>query len=425
MHAAAWSSGIIAVLTAAGVALWAFWAACVGYLLLLTLFAALHPLLNRRRASETGTPGEPDVRPRFCVLIPAHDEELLLGASLDRLRALQYPAQAFDVVVIADNCTDRTAAIAREHGATVLERVDADRRGKGYALDWALRQLLDAPPPHPVQTQQKPYDAFLILDADSHLSPNALEVMRGALARGHRAVQALYQVDNADESWRTRLMTCALALAHYVKPLGRSTLGLSDGLKGNGMCFTREVLERVPWSGESITEDIEYTLRLVQAGVRIAFAPEAVVLAQMPTTGKQAATQRERWEAGRYALLRRACGLLARNLTRPMVADRAIELIIPPFAELFALPTLAALGGLAWRLAAPDSATARLWLLAWAVVLLGEAVYLLAGMAIARVPLKVAASLLLAPFYVGWKLALYAALVARGGPGGWRRTARN
>jgi len=394
---------------ALGGALWLFWALSTAYLLLLTLGAALH----RRRPRP-----EPRETRHFCLLIPAHNEELLLGTILDRLRTLDYPADSYQIIVIADNCADRTAEVARAHGAEVLERTDLARRGKGYALDWALQRLLPDP---------RRFDAFLVMDADSLLSTNFLRVMNAALAQGHAVIQARYDVQNVHEGWRTRLMTCALALAHYVRPLGRNRFGLSDGLKGNGMCFSRPVLANVPWSGESITEDIEYTLRLVQADIRIEFAPEAVVLAQMPTTGRQAASQRQRWEGGRYALFRRALRLLGEGLRarRPMVIDRALELIVPPFVELFTLPVLCLAGAACWTHFAPESSAAWWMVWAWGGVLVAQLVYLGAGLIIARVPLSVASSLLFAPFYIVWKFGVYGALLLRRGADGWRRTERH
>jgi 1,2-diacylglycerol 3-beta-glucosyltransferase len=412
------------VLLVAGGAVWLLWALSALYLLFLALGAALaltsgpSPKVGRGVAEGRGEghPAPEEAR-RFCALIPAHNEELLIGTILDRLHTVEYPAESYRVVVIADNCSDGTAAAARARGAEVLERTDAVRRGKGYALEWALARLLPDP---------RRFDAFLILDADSVLSANFLAAMNAALAQGHEAIQGRYDVLNVYEGWRTRLMACALALAHYVKPLGRKRWGLSDGLKGNGMCFSRAALERVAWSGESITEDIEYTLRLVLAGVRVEFAPEAVVRAQMPTTGRQAATQRQRWEGGRYALLKRAFGLLWQGIRcrRMTVVDRAVELIIPPFGELFALPVVFVAGAALWNRFAPGSETARWALWGWSGVLAAELVYLTAGLLIARVPAAVAASLLFAPFYIVWKLGVYAAMIVRRGAGGWNRTER-
>jgi cellulose synthase/poly-beta-1,6-N-acetylglucosamine synthase-like glycosyltransferase len=401
-------SPLDAVLLAASAIPLLFWAACVGYLLVLSMAAAL-----ARRTSPPPAAGEPR---RYCILIPAHNEELNLGAVVDGLNTLEHPREKWTAVVIADNCSDATAAVAREHGAEVLERTNPDLRGKGYALEWAIGKLLPDP---------RGFDAFIIMDADSSLSPNFLAVMDGAMARGAEVVQGYYGVLNVAESWRTKLMAVALALAHHVKPQGRRKLGLSDGLKGNGMCFSRAVLERVPWSGESITEDIEYTLRLVDAGIRIEFAPEAVVTAQMPVDGKQAATQRQRWEGGRYGLLKRAIRLLWSALRgrRWMQADRAVELIIPPFAEMFAVPVIALALTAVWR--AYSSSPAAGWMLwAWSAVLAAEVAYLAAGLWIARVPWSVAKSLLFAPLYIVWKLTLYGAMALRRGAGGWQRTER-
>ncbi len=403
--------------------------------------------------------------PRFVILLPAHNEELLLGAALNGLRHLDYPQDAVSVVVIADNCTDATARIARQSGALALERFDTERIGKGYALEDTLNWLMQSgaafqpysqlaagqntnsetvPKPTtrllPTSEEEKgdaenlaawerarQFDAVVILDADTFVSPNLLRVFANELSAGNRAVQARYDVLNTDESWRTRLMSCALALAHVVKPLGREHLRLSDGLKGNGMCFAREVVERVPWSGESITEDIEYALRLCRVGYRIAFTPEACVWAQMPTTGAQASSQRQRWEGGRYRLLFTVAPALLRESLRTrnrLLRDRAIELIVPPFAEMFAVPVL--LGGLCalagailhWRVALFAASL-------WGLVLLLQAGYLLLGMWIARMPARVVFSLLRAPFYIVWKLSVYVVMAASRSAGGWKRTERH
>lgn len=390
---------------------WLLWAGSGAYLLLLTAAA----LAARRGGLKTD--GTATMR-RFCLLIPAHNEALNIGTVAARLHDLDYPASLFTVVVIADNCDDETAALARQNGAEAMERTDTEKRGKGYALEWALQTLLHDP---------RRFDAFVFLDADSFLSPNFLREMDAHLADGHEAIQGRYDVENVSDTWRTKMMACALALAHYVKPLGRNTLGWSDGLKGNGMCFSRGVMERVPWSGESITEDIEYTLRLVTANVRIVFAPNAVVRAQMPTSGSQAATQRKRWEGGRYGLLKRAVRLFGDGLrTRRMrVVDRAIELLIPPFAEWFALPVAVLVGVLLWRIAVPNSVLS-VWMLGmWGGVLIAEVVYLVVGLALAQVPWSIASSLLYAPGYIVWKLGLYLTMLFRRGAGGWQRTERH
>ena len=475
-----------------------FFAACALYLLRLTAYAAM----ERRRVVDLPRPEVGDIsgsstasdpaecnpaengvvansalkeaqkETRFTLLIPAHNEELLLGAALSALQRLQYPRSLYEIVVIADNCTDRTASIARESGALALERFDAERVGKGYALEDTLAWLLSESKREAAQAKTAAesagnekaiasndsaetsafekggltlrsgpseagantawqragrFDAVVVLDADTLVSPNLLAVFATALQNGQTIVQARYDVLNADDSWRTRLMRCALALAHVVKPLGRERLKLSDGLKGNGMCFAREVVVAVPWSGESITEDIEYTLRVCTMGYRVAFVPEACVWAQMPTTGAQAASQRQRWEGGRYRLLFQVAPRLlsesVRTRNRPL-CDRAIELIVPPFAEMFALPAL--LGGLCALLARLCGwLSAGLLAEAWALILVLQAVYLFGGMWVARMPARVVLSLLFAPLYIVWKLGLYAIMAVGRSAVGWKRTERH
>ena len=326
IYFASWAEGAFAL---ALLVPFLFFAGCVLYLLRLAIYAAGRrgDVAELRPTDLSHTPPNRTVsgagRKRFVLLIPAHNESLVLGAALDSLNRLDYPADAYRAVVIADNCNDGTARIAEDHGATALVRFNDAEIGKGYALEWALQQLgvggenreqgtgnreqeiagEPGPDTSAALGWNFDWDAIVILDADTQVSPNLLTAFETGLNVGNGAMQVRYEVLNVGESWRTRLMSCALALAHIVKPLGREQLRLSDGLKGNGMCFARSVVETVAWSGASITEDIEYTLRLCRAGVRIAFLPDAAVWAQMPTTGAQAVSQRKRWEGGRYQLL--------------------------------------------------------------------------------------------------------------------------
>jgi GT2 family glycosyltransferase len=354
---------------------------------------------------------------------------MVLAATLRSLKTQDYPGERFEVVVVADNCTDATAQIARDHGAVVLERVNARERGKGYALDWALAQLL---------AQPAPAEAFVIVDADTWVEPGFLTIMASRLypessERGCRALQGRYGVLNRQEGWRAALMAAAFDLYNHVKPLGRDRLGLSVGLKGNGMAFTRAVLERARWRGHSVTEDIDYGLDLLRHhGIRVRYVPEARVLAQMPTTGAGVATQRDRWEAGRYRLLReRALPLLLEGLRgRDLrLCDAALDLLLPPLAELTALlclwAAMIALGQVTHLLS--DSPG---WWGPWAVSALGLLLYLFGGLKVADAPRQAYRALLQAPCYVLWKFALYAGRVV-GRPSRtpaaaseWVRTAR-
>ena len=430
----------IAFVVGQGVA-FLFFGACLLYLLRLLVHAAIlrgkapalfppsvsdfSSTLSLREGQEIRA-AQGETRKRFAILIPAHDEALTLNAALDGIKKLDYPSDAFRVVVIADNCTDETAQIAVNAGVLVLERTNQEEIGKGYALEWAMGQLFKGAANSPVR-EIADFDALVILDADTIVARDLLLCFEQGLNLGEEALQARYEVLNVDESWRTRLMACALSLAHIVKPLGREHLSLSDGLKGNGMCFARSVVERVPWSGASITEDIEYTLRLCRAEVRIVFLPQTAVWAQMPTTGKQAVSQRKRWEGGRYQLLFHVAprtfqeGIARKNR---LLTDRAIELIIPPFAELVAVPVLFLVIALicgkvfGWQ-------SAELFSIGWMLLLVLEAVYLFGGLWVSRTPARVMVSLLAAPFYILWKLSLYPVmLISRKTSGEWKRTER-
>ena len=399
--------------------------ASIGYLLLMLLAAALARRGSRQAAPPTGGP-DPECC-RVAVVIPAHNEEAVLEATLASLREQCYPAELLEIVVVADNCTDRTASLARDAGVVVLEREDPVRRGKGYALSWAIAQLLSRP---------EPPDAFLIVDADTWVAPDFARLMVAQLEtrkdeQGCCALQGRYGVLNAGDGWRATLMSAAFELFNHVRPLGSEGLGLSVGLKGNGMAFTRAVFERAPWEGRSITEDIDYGLDLLQHhAIRVGYVPEARVLAQMPVTRAQASSQRERWESGRYALLRqRALPLLTRGLGRRDVrhCDAAVQLMIPPLAELSALVVawgaLLALG--AWFGLRTGWAVGQG---PWAGATAGLGIYVIGGMVVAGAPRATYFALLRAPVYVVWKSALAASRLCRprvpAGAAEWVRTER-
>jgi glycosyltransferase involved in cell wall biosynthesis len=409
-------------------------AVSVGYLLVLLAAAAT----SRRRTahSRSDAMGAYRSTTRVDIVVPAHNEEAVLAATLDSLTRLDWPAGACRIVVVADNCTDATARIARDAGAVVLERSDPDRRGKGYALAWAFERLLaDAVGGGGRAT------AFAIVDADTIVAPQFLQEIVPALlhsddssdSAGARmaAVQGRYGVANEAASWRSALMTAAFDLMNHVKPLGRDRIGATVGLKGNGMAFTRTVIEAAPFTGDSITEDIDYGLDLLEKhGVVVRYAPLACVRAQMPTTAEQGASQRRRWESGRYRLLRERAPSLLRTFARRgdwRCLEAALDLLAPPLAELAALTCLwlvLTACGVAWRLlpGTAGGATARaLWLAGPCIFLAGFVGYVLGGLALAGARREAYMALLRAPFYAMWKFGLYARSAA---PQDWVRTAR-
>ena len=234
---------------------------------------------------------------RFAVVIPAHNEELGLPATLRTVAASDYPAECVRVLVVADNCTDCTADVARRFGAECLERLDPVNRGKGYALALAI--------PHALQG---PVDAVMVLDADCELAPDVLRRVAAELADGAEAVQAARVPRNPGDGPAALVSAVGSAIENAVSA-GRSRLGLAVALRGSGMVFTRGVLERFPWSSYGLTEDAEYAGELSRAGVRVRFLPDAVVTGEVPADVRTLATQRRRWRA---ALWGGGPGLFAR-----------------------------------------------------------------------------------------------------------------
>lgn len=345
---------------------------------------------------------------RFALLIPAHNEERQLPRLVESIAALAYPRHLYQVHVIADNCTDATAMTAAKGGAIVHERQNQHLLGKGYAIQWLLARL---------NTQRRHYDGYVIVDADSVISSNFLAVMNNHLTRGDQAVQSYDGVLNREESWISALSYVALALFNNLRPLGRDRLGLSVGLRGNGMCFSSAVIERFGWDVFGLAEDHAYHVQLVSAGVRVRYAAEASVLAEQPTSLAQAYTQSIRWERGRFQLFSRhfiSQGILHRD---PAVLDALAEQIVPPFSILTGATALTFFLAVLFQLATP--------LILASVLLLGEISYVVIGLRLVGAKRSVYVSLLKAPLYVVWKLWIVGAAAAHPRKGQWLRTARS
>ena len=197
-------------------------------LLLLTL-AGLLPA--RKRSGGTSGPM------RFAIVVPAHNEELNIARCVQSLYACDRAGVDLTVVVIADNCEDRTAELATQAGTRTLVRHNLKKRGKGYALYFAFETLLP-----------ETWHAFIVVDADSEVSPQLIRCMATAFRSGAQAAQCRYIVRNSAESVRTRLMNVALYGFNVLRPRGRDRLGLSVGIYGNGFGLTAETLRAVPYT---------------------------------------------------------------------------------------------------------------------------------------------------------------------------------
>jgi 1,2-diacylglycerol 3-beta-glucosyltransferase len=387
----------------------------VGYLSVVTAAAWL-----ARRAGAAKTPLPPTATHRFLVLIPAHNEERVIAEALTSLQSLDYPRELVAVHVVADNCTDATVKIVESFGVEAHERVAPDDGGKGPALRWLMERLW---------ARNEPHDAIVIVDADTTVRPAFLRVMDAFLTDGADVVQAFYSVRNPTASPITSLRFAALAVRHYLRPLGRTWLGAGCGLYGNGMVFRSDVLRRRTFS-DHLTEDIELQLDLLLAGTRVAFAPDAVVEAEMPDTAEGSRTQHERWERGRIEMARRFVPTLLGHAVRGgpagrlAYADAALDQLVPPFS-IMAAATTATLTGALLRACLLPGRSARRGVIVALAALTAECVYVISGLRMVNSPPSVYRSLLGAPRLVVWKARLWARMLVKPDGVAWVRTARN
>lgn len=377
------------------------------YQLMLSLMATT-TRLNTRFPSDSAR--------SFAVVVPAHNEAKMISKTLYSLSALIYPRTNYDIYVIADNCTDSTAAQAHALGVHVLVRTDDTLKGKGYALRWAFDQLT---------VHEKAYDAIVVVDADTLISGNFLEVMNFYLETGSRVIQSSDLVLPRSGNWSIEATRMGFLLQNYIKPLGRKKLHLSMGLRGNGMCFQTNVLRDVPWEAWSLTEDLEYGLNLLLNDIPIDFAPEATVYAQMPVEAKNAESQRSRWEMGRLQVVREYAGAFLKKAVRQRSLssmDVFIDLITPPFVNLMLVTAgmLTLITGL-WLV----SLVSLLHLLLWGALFTIGFVYLGIGICVAGGDRSVYKSLLYVPMYSLWKLKVYAKALKKGKEVEWIRTERD
>jgi cellulose synthase/poly-beta-1,6-N-acetylglucosamine synthase-like glycosyltransferase len=379
--------------------------------LLLVAFAAL--ITKADRAANT------DSRLRFQIVIPAHNEEAGIAATVRSAFGLDYPPELFEVLVIADNCHDRTAEVARQEGATVMERTHDIDRSKGHALEYWFQQLSSS-------GRMDSLDAVVVMDADSVADPQLLRVFARHLAAGRDWIQAFDCVANPGDSWRTRLMAYSFSLINGVLLHGQTALGLSGSFRGNGMCMSIRGLRRLPWNKHGLVEDLEYSWSLRVQGETIAFAPDAVVRAQMLARGGLAAVnQRCRWEFGRNDVRRQVLVPLLRSHHLGSVRKLAavIELCMPTLVALTLLFLVTTL--LSLKLYFDPSSDShrdlcRLLIGFNSLALLALLLYGLAPFFLYSLRFNILIGLTHFPLYILWK----ASMLWQRRPGHWIRTTR-
>ncbi len=233
----------------------------------------------------------------FALIVAAHNEEAVVGALIENLLKMDYPRELFDIFVICDNCTDGTADIVRSYeGVYACERTNPNERGKGFAIEWMLKELWKNP---------RQYDAIVMFDADNLVATNFLEYMNEDLCNGYRVVQGYLDTKNPHDSWISAANGITYWFCNRLWQLPRYNLKLSNFLGGTGMCFETKLLKEMGWGATSLVEDLEFTVRCIQRGIYPKFNYDARVYDEKPITFRASARQRLRWMQGHFDVSRR------------------------------------------------------------------------------------------------------------------------
>jgi cellulose synthase/poly-beta-1,6-N-acetylglucosamine synthase-like glycosyltransferase len=311
-------------------------------LVMVFVVEVLAAVLERPADKALPSPGIP--RGTVAVLIPAHNEGTALQPTIEDLKAQL--ASGDRLLVVADNCIDETAAVARVAGAEVLERHDAGRRGKGYALDFGLKHLSSSPP-----------DLVIIIDADCRVAAGAIEQLARACVRTQRPIQALdLMIAPVGSAADYRVATFAWRVKNWVRPLGLQALGLPCQLMGTGMAFPWTAIRKAELASGHIVEDLKLGLELARAGHAPLFCPLAIITSEFPSTAVGAESQRQRWEGGHLSMVASVAIPLIFTATVHRNRDLlvlALDMAVPPLTFLafssagaFVLAGLALIAGL-------------------------------------------------------------------------------
>ncbi len=230
-----------------------------------------------------------DKQNRFMAIIPAHNEESVIANLIDSLKKQNYPKELLDIYVIADNCTDKTAEIAKNAGAIVFERFDEKNKTKGHALKWFLNKKIE---------EDAPYDAFCVFDADNIAHEDFIKNMNKKLCQGEDVVQGYRDIKNPTDSWISAGYAIFYWTMNRFYHLARYNLGLSPLINGTGFMVKFDVIKPTGWDTKTLTEDIEFSLKRIIAGKKLGWATDAIVYDEQPVGFKQSWSQRSRWTVG-------------------------------------------------------------------------------------------------------------------------------
>jgi cellulose synthase/poly-beta-1,6-N-acetylglucosamine synthase-like glycosyltransferase len=358
-------------------------------LCLVLLVECMLALLPERFSNQ---PSNRDIR--FATLVPAHNEEFAIHSTLSTLSPMMQASNR--LIVIADNCTDATAEVARATGAEVIERQDNNRRGKGYALDYGL-SYLEADPP----------DVVVFVDADCQVKQGAIDQITQLASATQRPVQAAYLMERPDHpTLKSAISTFAFKVKNLVRLLGLYNLGMPSLLTGTGMAFPWSVIRSVDLASDHIVEDMKLGLDLAIAGHPPIFCSQANVVGRLPQKQAAAKSQRTRWEHGHLQTLLTYVPVLLKSAIQQRRLDLltlALDLCVPPLSLLVVLwlgisviALSAAVLGLSWL---PISLTAIAGLCLFTAILSAWAEFGRSDLPLTK--------LLMVPVYILWKIPLY------------------
>ncbi|MEG3846404.1 glycosyltransferase family 2 protein [Microcoleus sp. herbarium19] len=346
-------------------------------------------LSPRNSTADTKSP-----RPKVAVLIPAYNEAAGIAATISTVLPQLAPQDR--LLVIADNCTDATAEIARNCGASAIERQDTERKGKGYALDFGLRSIASDPP-----------EVVIMVDADCICGPDALETLARVAVDSKRPVQATYLMEQPpNPTPKDSISALAFLVKNLVRPSGLKQLGFPSLLTGTGMAFPWSIIRSVSLASGNIVEDMQMSLDLAIAGHPTVFCPEARVTGCLPQQQQAAKSQRTRWEHGHIqTLLTQTPRLTAASLQQKRfdLWAIALDLSVPPLSLLVAL-WLAAFAASLLAATLGTSPIPAILLAVQGLLILVSIVGAWAKFGRADIS---GSTLLSVPFYILWKIPLY------------------
>lgn len=346
----------------------------------------------------------------LAVLVPAHDEKRGVGPTV---MGIQSQLSGGDrVLVVADNCTDETAKVALAAGAEVIERSDADRRGKGYALAFGIDHLASNPP-----------DVVIVVDADCSLTPGSIDALVRRAIQTQRPVQADYTMSPVANSPISMTSAFAMLVRNRVRPRGLRRLNQPCQLTGTGMAFPWRVMRAAPELGANIVEDLTMGIELALLGHEPVLCIEAGARSELPSGRNAAMQQRRRWEHGHLGtLLHHGPRLIHEGIRQRRIGLIAMgaDLLVPPLALLVGLLILVfCMAGL---LIVVEGSSVPAWIAGSSLALVGLGITLgWARYGRDTIPFLY---LLVMPIYVIWKIPLYASFVLGRRERRWRRTER-